>query len=286
MMRRAPSLYDLKFFYRRTFRRLPFADKIGRALYHAYLRARVTKYRDGFFEDVYGLLYNFDPNSLLERQMAAAGYWEEDTRAIIDSEISPGDIVIEVGSNFGAHTLPISLKIGPQGRVYGIEPSDYGFDRLKRNIALNPCASNITLLKRYISSAKSESTEVELTSYWTPSGVGNDTAVRVVRNARLDDLLEGLSQLHLIKIDVDGADHDALSSGEELVGRFHPKIYIEVSSCLAKFGSTPRRLCTYMLDLGYSLYVWSPSRRAFESSTVEEVEALLKHQPVVNILAR
>jgi FkbM family methyltransferase len=280
-----PSLYDLKYLYRRFFGRSQLANRIGRRFYHLYIQTRVSRYRNGVFRDKYGLSYNFDENSLLERQMAAAGYWEEDTRQLIESEISPGSVVIEVGANFGAHTLPIALKLGKEGRIYAFEPSDYGYDRLSQNIALNPPLKNIESHKLYVSRTVSAQMPVELTSYWTPTGEGNNTGIQTVRTGSLDGLFKDLSRLDLMKIDVDGADHDVLLSGKGLIARFHPKIYIEVSFSLAKFGTSPQRLCMDLQEYGYRLHTFSAVARGFQPVTVTEIEDLLHHQPVTNVLA-
>src|SRR5262245_54072536 len=50
--------------------------------------------------------------------------------------IPRGSLVIDVGANIGAHALPLAHDV--DGHVVAIEPTDYGFSRLKANAALNP----------------------------------------------------------------------------------------------------------------------------------------------------
>src|SRR4051812_46112945 len=49
----------------------------------------------------------------------------------------PGDVVIEVGANIGAHTVGIAKRVGPTGYVLAFEPQRLVFQNLCANIALN-----------------------------------------------------------------------------------------------------------------------------------------------------
>jgi len=49
----------------------------------------------------------------------------------------PGNAIIEVGANNGAHTVGFSRVVGPQGRVLAFEPQRLVFQTLCANIALN-----------------------------------------------------------------------------------------------------------------------------------------------------
>src|SRR5262249_20630337 len=50
--------------------------------------------------------------------------------------IPRGCLAIDVGANIGAHALPLASEV--DSHVIAIEPTDYGFSRLKANAALNP----------------------------------------------------------------------------------------------------------------------------------------------------
>jgi hypothetical protein len=63
----------------------------------------------------------------------------------------------------------------------------------------------------------------------------------------LDDL--GLDRCRLLKIDVDGAEVDVLRSGQALIGRTRPVLYVENDVRERSPG-----LLRYMGDLGYDLY--------------------------------
>ena len=50
----------------------------------------------------------------------------------------PGSLVIDIGANIGAFSLPIASDVGEGGCVVAIEPTDYAFTKLVRNAELNP----------------------------------------------------------------------------------------------------------------------------------------------------
>src|SRR5262249_33160111 len=52
--------------------------------------------------------------------------------------IAPGALVLDIGANIGAHSLPLARAVGPAGRVIAIAPGDYAFARLKANAAAKP----------------------------------------------------------------------------------------------------------------------------------------------------
>lgn len=66
------------------------------------------------------------------------GAFEKDTRRALKKLATSGQTEIDVGANIGAHTLELARSIGPTGSVIALEPTDEVFERLARNIALNP----------------------------------------------------------------------------------------------------------------------------------------------------
>src|SRR5262249_54461190 len=51
--------------------------------------------------------------------------------------ITPGALVLDIGANIGAHSLPLARAVGNDGLVIAVEPTDYAFSRLQANAALN-----------------------------------------------------------------------------------------------------------------------------------------------------
>ena len=51
--------------------------------------------------------------------------------------IEPGDVVVDVGADIGALTVPLARAVGPAGRVLAFEPQPTVFQNLCANLALN-----------------------------------------------------------------------------------------------------------------------------------------------------
>lgn len=75
--------------------------------------------------------------SCVERSMIRGTYEPGNVRVIRD-HVRPGDLCLDVGANVGAMTLAMAQAAAPGGQVFAFEPGPPFFDRLTRNVALNP----------------------------------------------------------------------------------------------------------------------------------------------------
>ena len=65
------------------------------------------------------------------------GGFELDTISCYKQFIRPGDVVLDVGANIGAHTLVFADLVGGNGKVYAFEPTSYAVNKLTVNAKLN-----------------------------------------------------------------------------------------------------------------------------------------------------
>src|SRR5688572_30737361 len=73
---------------------------------------------------------------------------------MLDSLVEPGDTVVDVGANIGYNTLYAAHRVGPQGRVYALEPAQDNLAVLYANLFTNNL-TNVTVLP-YAAGNKSE----------------------------------------------------------------------------------------------------------------------------------
>src|SRR4029077_19152386 len=59
--------------------------------------------------------------------------------------VHPGDLVVEVGANIGAHTVELARLVGSDGEVHAFEPQRIVFQTLCANVALNQLTNVRTL---------------------------------------------------------------------------------------------------------------------------------------------
>jgi protein-L-isoaspartate O-methyltransferase len=86
---------------------------------------------------------------------------KEPELSVVRYLVKPGDFVIDIGANIGVYTKMLSELVGPNGRVYSIEPYPPTFETLSYivrklrldnvepiNIAVSDSEAIVTMLKQ------------------------------------------------------------------------------------------------------------------------------------------
>ena len=152
--------------------------------------------------------------------------------------VRPGDTVIDIGANIGAHTLPLARLVGASGTVYAIEPTTYAIEKLEQNIELNASLESSVRPLQIVLTNDTRTDFNSIPSSWPLTGSqadldpvyqGRSQSTHHAPCMKLDDLVAqvGLEKLDLIKIDVDGNEVEVLEGAKETLGRLKPKIVIE-----------------------------------------------------------
>jgi FkbM family methyltransferase len=154
--------------------------------------------------------------------------------------IMPCGTVIDIGAHYGAYTIAMSALVGPEGRVFAIEPANHALSVLRRNIEING-AHNVTVL----ATALGDSSETAvLHMHGDPSRASlnqfenGDTGCQSVAVARLDDLVQG-GPVGFIKIDIEGYELPALSGASRILSEDRPVVQFELQPGAATRGGLP-----------------------------------------------
>ncbi|USO01375.1 MAG: FkbM family methyltransferase [Alphaproteobacteria bacterium] len=67
----------------------------------------------------------------------ALGYWDKTETNVIKALVKQGDTVVEVGANFGVHTLRFSELVGSSGKVYSFEANPRVAKYLRQSLDIN-----------------------------------------------------------------------------------------------------------------------------------------------------
>jgi FkbM family methyltransferase len=189
--------------------------------------------------------------------------WNFDCEAEVFEELRrylrPGSVFVDIGANFGMHTLVAASLVGPAGKVLSFEPLPRNAALLRRHIRLNRFREIVQVFEEAVSDSPEPFTffstddadPLGLTASIAP---GEAAGKLRVANVRLDDVLPRLaSQVDVIKIDVEGAEHAVLRGAVEILRRQRPVLIIEVHGyVLPDFSSSVRLLEQCLLSLGYS----------------------------------
>lgn len=149
--------------------------------------------------------------------------------------VRPGDTVIDVGANLGLVTLTLAKCVGSSGRVHAFEPNPVLQNLLDQSLRRNSI-SNVTLHKVALGSERGE---LELFVPRYNSGQGSfvyhsNTPERSSYHCAVERLADvvsaaGISDIRLVKIDVEGFENAVLLGSSEVLRRMRPLIIIETN---------------------------------------------------------
>ena len=172
-------------------------------------------------------------------------------------ECQVGDHVIDAGACYGDTALYFSHLAGEFGRVASFEFLPQNLSVLKKNLDLNPTfAKTIQVYQNpvWVESGK----ELFISGYGPGTRVTEEKITHEadsVSTLKIDDVVgtREFPQVDFIKMDIEGAELQALKGAEESIRRFCPKLAITVYHSLADFWEIPQWIA--QLGLGYQFYL-------------------------------
>lgn len=177
---------------------------------------------------------------------------------ILRESLNPGDVFIDIGANFGLHTLYAAQLVNHQGHVFAFEPVPSNLTLLQKNVTLNGVQHQVKIVPQALSNSSASfltfylpSEKVAVTASLRPNSDNRKTIQ--VANSRLDDFWSNINlPVQLIKIDVEGAEVEVLRGAENVLKQWHPKLLIEVHGfALPNFGTSVNELRDFLKHLGY-----------------------------------
>jgi FkbM family methyltransferase len=144
------------------------------------------------------------------------GTYERHMHRLFCAHIRLGATVFDVGANAGFFTLLASKLVGDSGRIYAFEPLPRNLDFLERHIRLNELA-NVHVEALAIAATSGEA-HFRIAQHASMGGLSEGGDLRVV-TASLDDLIASgrATRPDFIKMDIEGAESDALRGANELL---------------------------------------------------------------------
>jgi FkbM family methyltransferase len=166
-------------------------------------------------------------------------------------------VIYDIGAHIGYYTLLASKFTEPGGKIFAFEPLPENIQKLQRHVEIND-RSNVVIIEKAVSFKTGE-------TIFTNSG--NNVANTICENSpmfqfgktievnttSLDDLLLTGFVLppQLIKMDIEGAEFDALRGAEILLRKHHPTIFLSTHNCQNQ--GVHKMCCDYLINMGYSL---------------------------------
>jgi FkbM family methyltransferase len=214
----------------------------------------------------YGTMLTLPSDNVISKSLRIYGEWAEHELSILQSFISAGATVVDVGANIGTHTLPFSRWV-KTGKVLAIEAQPAVCEILRLNCRRNGrtnvdvvsaiCGEERGHVEFRLDYASEENfggvsfanaaTDTRLAMFrWLDRLRGS--TVMSIPVVTLDDLCRS-QRVSFIKLDIEGMELDALHGGRELIGRCQPVISFEQNST-ARLSETH----DYLTLMGYGMF--------------------------------
>lgn len=208
--------------------------------------------------------------------IAGSQTWEPTITRTVQALLNPDDVFVDIGAHVGHFSLAASAAVGPNGLVVAVEALPANLSALAEMVLRNQL-SNVTVLGCAVSDRAG-------LAHLHAGGGGNlgQSSFRAVSDrrypvlcGRLDMLLppELWDRVKLLKIDIEGAEFDAITGLQTLLSRkLCPYLLCEVTDTyLRESGASASQLVDRMRQMGYQPFwthkqsdvPWSPLVEAF-----------------------
>lgn len=184
------------------------------------------------------------------------GNFEEEETELLQHLVSKDSVVIDIGANIGYYSVMLAKTAET---VFSFEPSSREYELLRKNITLNRL-DNVKAFKQALGSsngvAKLFINDVNhgANSFIdTTINTGNFEEVKVTTLNEII-LLESPTRIDIIKIDVEGWEHEVLKGSKIIIEKFRPVIFFESWKSFKKpFGTTVSEEIEFLMSLDYRI---------------------------------
>ncbi len=222
------------------------------------------------------------------------GEYDERMSHVMSKYIQPGHTAWDVGAERGWFTLLMSKLVGSGGRVDAFEAFPQNARKLQGNVDINDM-SWAHVNGAAVGGELGESWFIPPSDDITGSdylqscgGVGYltdrpcDGAIRVPM-ITLDQYAEsnGIRRLDFVKLDIEGAEVDALRGAANVLERFQPILAVEYNrSVLCRAGHSTQELDDLLDEYGYDRYAY---RDGFHTLNLDGWEDKSDNDAVLNV---
>ena len=212
-----------------------------------------------------GAVISINPNDPVISGALSLKVYERESIEFFHQHYRAGMTFVDVGANVGLYT-GLALAAGePRGRIVCVEPHEESRSYLEKTIALNTngadCTGFLTIAPVAVGA---RSGTVALHSNSENKGdnrIYNDPildSARMVALSTLDTICEsaGISSIDLLKMDIQGAEFQAVKGGEKVL-RNSPDCILMTEFWaygIRQAGDDPGSFLALLEDLGFSIY--------------------------------
>lgn len=241
-----------------------------------------------------GLRWLLDLNEGIDFSIFLLGSFEPDAVRCFEKRVKPGDVVLDIGANIGAHTLRLAHLVGPSGKVLAFEPTAYAYAKLRANLELNPeLVPRVSVRQLLLADTPGAAVPETICSGWPlvheaglhPDHLGKPHSTQGAGCSTLDEAVAaaGAEKVAFMKLDVDGHELSVLKGATGTLRKSRPVILVELCPHVCvEHGYPFAELVACFTGLGYRF-------ESFDGSALpDDPAALEKFIPArgsINVLA-
>lgn len=211
-------------------------------------------------ETIYGLFYSWKDDLITDNLRCYSAHARNEL-AMIKSFVRDGDNILDIGAHIGTFSIPFAMFNNQLGHIFSFEANSQNYKLLCKNISANDFTHVITPINAVVSEKKSAFTMMTPPNansgmyYFIPDTNNLATDLNTLNIDKWhEDTCPDL-KIHLIKIDVEGAEVSVLRSCQTLIEKYRPLLYIEVNPlALNRYGHTVDAIESILKPLGYHFF--------------------------------
>ncbi len=240
-------------------------DFVGRDTLVTSLLALEACYPDETIEGTFGGGLRFAGNPARDRNtlvLALQRFCRPSLTAVLEAALGAGGVFADVGGHLGMYALCAARLVGPGGRVESFEPDPQAAEALRRNAALN-AVPQLAVNERAVGA---EPGSVRLVRLPRTTGLTSRYTIRdgeefEARVTTLDLHFAGRRPPDLVKVDVEGMEHEVLRGARGLLSSGRPPAVVFEAN--ARFfeaaGTSYRGVLAWLEEAGgYAVFALTP----------------------------
>ncbi len=191
----------------------------------------------------------------------------------IQKRVTPGEVVLDVGSFLGVYAVLEALRAGPAGRVVAFEPTAQSVSIARHHIAFNAeRAAPVTIVEAAVGDSAGRTTFYEYDQPYVNSlaaavDVDGRPTTCSVEIVTIDDVCERLNVTPtFVRMDVQGAEFHALRGAGNTIRRAGERLTIIAEmhpQCWPSFGITRDEARATIASLGLTAEPLEPGSDLF-----------------------
>jgi FkbM family methyltransferase len=160
------------------------------------------------------------------------GPFEEEERKHAARVAATGGWAIDVGANVGVFTVSIGQSLRTGAKLIAVEPLQDNIDRLRRHLQQSDIA-DVSIVKAAVGASPGRAVLMQTPDAAYSSLAGNASVGSKgveVAVTTLDDIWEshGSPDVTFVKIDIEGAEVEALKGARRMLAALRPELLIEI----------------------------------------------------------